>query len=54
MAPNDDQSARWNRYWDKKSRIYDRGMGFFDPHLFGDSRHWACSQATGTVEVGFC
>jgi ubiquinone/menaquinone biosynthesis C-methylase UbiE len=24
-------------------------MGFWDRHLFGDSRAWACGQATGTV-----
>jgi ubiquinone/menaquinone biosynthesis C-methylase UbiE len=24
-------------------------MGFFDRHLFGDSRVWACGQATGNV-----
>lgn len=27
-------------------------MGFFDRHLFGDSRQWVCSRATGqTLEV---
>ena len=46
-TPN--QSRRWNRYWDKKSRSYDREMGFFDRHLFGDSRHWVCSRAGGEV-----
>ncbi|AIY44586.1 class I SAM-dependent methyltransferase [Mycolicibacterium fortuitum] len=52
MASSDDRSARWNRYWDKKSRTYDREIGFFDRHLFGDSRQWVCSQATGnTLEV---
>ncbi len=49
MTPTDDEKARWNRYWDKKSSSYDREMGFFDRHLFGDSRQWVCSQATGTV-----
>lgn len=49
MAPTDAQRAKWNRYWDKKSASYDREMGFFDRHLFGDSRQWVCSQATGTV-----
>lgn len=49
MAPTNDQAARWNRYWDKKSRTYDREIGFFDRHLFGDSRQWVCSQATGEV-----
>ncbi|MEV6912566.1 class I SAM-dependent methyltransferase [Amycolatopsis sp. NPDC051071] len=41
--------ARWNRYWDGKSRTYDREMRFWDRKLFGDSRAWACGQATGDV-----
>ncbi|GAB5898962.1 class I SAM-dependent methyltransferase [Mycolicibacterium mageritense] len=49
MAAAIDRATRWNRYWDKKSRSYDREMGFFDRHLFGDSRQWACRQAAGHV-----
>jgi ubiquinone/menaquinone biosynthesis C-methylase UbiE len=51
--PADDRSrVRWRRYWDKHSASYDRQMGFFDRHLFGDSRRWVCSQAAGqTLEV---
>lgn len=49
MVRTKDHSARWNRYWDKKSRSYDREMGFFDRHLFGDCRQWVCDQAVGTV-----
>ncbi len=45
MAP----PARWNRYWDGKSRNYDREMQFLDRKLFGDSRAWACGQASGDV-----
>ncbi|WP_181772142.1 class I SAM-dependent methyltransferase [Amycolatopsis pittospori] len=41
--------ARWNRYWDGKSQNYDREMQFLDRKLFGDSRAWACGQATGDV-----
>ncbi len=41
--------ARWNRYWDGKSRNYDREMQLLDRKLFGDSRAWACGQATGDV-----
>ncbi|WP_410646691.1 class I SAM-dependent methyltransferase [Amycolatopsis sp. cmx-4-54] len=41
--------ARWNRYWDGKSQNYDREMQFLDRKLFGDSRAWACGQATGEV-----
>ena len=44
---------RWRRYWDKHSASYDKQMRFFDRVLFGDSRAWVCSQATGdTLEVG--
>ncbi len=32
MTASDDRLSRWNRYWDKKSRNYDREMGFFDRH----------------------
>ena len=28
MPARNDRSARWNRYWDKKSRTYDREIGF--------------------------
>jgi ubiquinone/menaquinone biosynthesis C-methylase UbiE len=43
---------RWRRYWDKHSAGYDKQMGFFGRHLFGDSRQWVCSRATGqTLEV---
>ena len=49
MTPTNDRTARWHRYWDKKSRSYDKEMRFFDKHLFGDSRFWACGQACGNV-----
>ncbi|MDX3659169.1 class I SAM-dependent methyltransferase [Streptomyces sp. ID05-26A] len=41
--------ARWQTYWDRKSATYDQEMGFLDRRVFGDSRRWACSQATGDV-----
>ena len=43
------RTERWHRHWDKHSRTYDKEMGFFDRHLFGDSRNWACAQARGNV-----
>lgn len=46
---NDDRATRWQRYWDRKSATYDKEMGFWDRKLFGDSRQWACSRATGEV-----
>jgi ubiquinone/menaquinone biosynthesis C-methylase UbiE len=49
MASTKDRTARWQRYWDKHSSSYDKQMGFFDRHVFGDSRTWACGQATGNV-----
>jgi ubiquinone/menaquinone biosynthesis C-methylase UbiE len=49
MVQTQDRTERWHRYWDKKSRNYDREMRFMERKLFGDSRHWACSQARGDV-----
>jgi ubiquinone/menaquinone biosynthesis C-methylase UbiE len=49
MASTKDRTARWQRYWDKHSGSYDKQMGFFDRYVFGDSRTWACGQATGNV-----
>jgi ubiquinone/menaquinone biosynthesis C-methylase UbiE len=42
-------NERWQRYWDRKSKHYDREMGFFDRRLFRGSREWVCRQATGEV-----
>jgi ubiquinone/menaquinone biosynthesis C-methylase UbiE len=49
MARVPEPAARWRRYWDRKSSHYDREMRFWDRWLFGDSRAWACSQASGEV-----
>ena len=49
MVQTQQHTARWHRYWDKKSRGYDREMKFMERMLFGDSRSWACSQANGEV-----
>ena len=49
MVQTQARTERWHRYWDKKSRSYDREMRFFERVLFGDSRDWACSQARGDV-----
>ena len=43
------KAQRWRRYWDRKSATYDDEMGVWDRRLFGDSREWACGQATGEV-----
>ncbi|AXB48647.1 class I SAM-dependent methyltransferase [Amycolatopsis albispora] len=44
-----ERTARWHRYWNRKSAHYDREMGFWDRRLFGDSREWACGRAEGEV-----
>ncbi|MFI7706902.1 class I SAM-dependent methyltransferase [Nonomuraea sp. NPDC049480] len=44
-----ERTERLRRYWDKHARSYDKEMGFFDRHFFGDTRAWICSQATGDV-----
>jgi ubiquinone/menaquinone biosynthesis C-methylase UbiE len=44
-----DRTARWQRYWDRKSSTYDREMGFWDRRVFGDSRQWVCGQTVGQV-----
>lgn len=49
MANPVGRTGRWQRYWDRKSGSYDKEMGFWDRHLFGDSRQWACGQASGEV-----
>lgn len=49
MAQSERRLARWQQYWDRKSTTYDKEMSAWDGRLFGDSRKWACSQATGHV-----
>ena len=50
-----DLNRRRAAYWDKQAGRYDRAMNFWDRHLFGDSRPWACGRATGDVlEVAVC
>lgn len=49
MARSVDRTERWHRNWDKHARTYDREMRFWDRFLFGNSRSWACSRATGEV-----
>jgi ubiquinone/menaquinone biosynthesis C-methylase UbiE len=44
-----ERTERLRRYWDKHSRTYDREMRFMDRVLFGDTRSWICSRATGNV-----
>ena len=48
----DTVTTRFRRYWDRHARRYDQQMQFWERNLFGDTRAWVCSQATGdTLEV---
>jgi ubiquinone/menaquinone biosynthesis C-methylase UbiE len=47
--PADARAERLRRYWDKQAPKYDKQVAFFERRLFGDGRHWVCSQATGDV-----
>ncbi|MET9817329.1 MULTISPECIES: class I SAM-dependent methyltransferase [unclassified Streptomyces] len=47
--PEPSGNERLRRYWDKHAGSYDRQMRYFDRTLFGESRTWVCSQATGDV-----
>ncbi|MEN3306991.1 MAG: hypothetical protein V7603_3193 [Micromonosporaceae bacterium] len=49
MGPRPGSQERLRRYWDKHAEGYDDQMGFFDRHLFGDTRAWICGRATGRV-----
>jgi ubiquinone/menaquinone biosynthesis C-methylase UbiE len=44
-----EREARLRRHWDRQAAGYDEAMGFFDRHLFGDTRTWVCSRADGEV-----
>ncbi len=45
----EDVNRRRASYWDKQAGRYDREMNFWDRHMFGDSRPWACGRAVGDV-----
>lgn len=49
MAKADDRAVKWQGYWDKQAATYDKAMSLLDRKVFGDSRQWACGQATGEV-----
>lgn len=49
MAGQEARAEKWRRHWDKQAPSYDRVMGFMDRVLFGDSREWVCSRASGDV-----
>lgn len=43
------QNAQRRRAWDKQASNYDKQIGWFERHLIGDNRSWACSRARGDV-----
>jgi ubiquinone/menaquinone biosynthesis C-methylase UbiE len=43
------QNARRRRAWDKQASSYDKQIGWFERHVLGDNRGWACSRAHGDV-----
>lgn len=46
----DRQNDHRRRAWDKQASSYDKQIGWFERHVFGqDSRPWACERATGDV-----
>lgn len=49
MPAASDRAARLRRLWDRQAGGYDKGMAFFEPRFFGDTRPWVCSQASGDV-----
>ncbi len=49
MSEAPERQARLRRHWDRQAAGYDKAMGFFDRHLFGDTRTWVCSRADGEV-----
>ena len=48
-SPDAGTNERVRRFYDKSAPRYDRQIAFFERVLFGDGRHWVCSQATGDV-----
>lgn len=49
MRSRPDHDRRWRRYWDRQASSCDRVMQRADRLLFGDTREWTCSRASGDV-----
>jgi len=49
MTMDDVADRKLVKYWDKHASRYDGEMDFWDRHMFGASRPWACGQAAGDV-----
>ena len=48
-ADRERQNARRQRAWDKQAAKYDKQIGWFERHVFGENRSWACGRARGDV-----
>jgi ubiquinone/menaquinone biosynthesis C-methylase UbiE len=46
---NAEVTKRLRSLWERYAPRYERDTGFYDHFLLGDSRSWACSQASGQV-----
>ena len=44
-----EETERIRRLYDKQAPTFDRSMGLWERILFGGSRRWVCTQATGDV-----
>ena len=49
MARTGDRDERLRRHWDRHASSYDRAMGRIERRVFGDTREWVCSRASGEV-----
>src|SRR6266540_885967 len=49
MPATRSDTERLRRYWEKHALRYDQQMRLFDRVLFGDTRAWVCSRASGDV-----
>jgi ubiquinone/menaquinone biosynthesis C-methylase UbiE len=49
-ADREKQNARRRRAWDKQAPRYDKQIGWFERHVFGEkNRAWVCGRAQGDV-----
>jgi ubiquinone/menaquinone biosynthesis C-methylase UbiE len=49
VMASEEVTERLRSLWEQYAPRYDRDTGFYDLFLLGDSRTWACSQASGQV-----
>ena len=49
VMASEEVTERLRSLWEQYAPRYDRDTGFYDLFLLGDSRSWACSEASGEV-----